>query len=60
MLRHRAVLGQGLLAVTQMLPDTAELLKFTVIEVVPCPDAMVAPVGTVHVYEVAPATAAIE
>jgi hypothetical protein len=30
--------------------------KFTTMDVVPCPDAIVAPVGTCHVYDVAPGT----
>ena len=45
---------QLLPAVTQILPE--ELPKVTIIEVVPCPDDIDAPDGTVHVYEVAPVT----
>jgi hypothetical protein len=45
-------------AVTHTLPEV--LPKLTVIDVVPCPDAMVAPAGTVQVYDVAFTTEAIE
>lgn len=45
-------------AVTQMFPPVAP--KVTVILVVPCPELMVAPPGTVHVYDVAPLTGLIE
>ena len=49
---------QPLLGVTVTLPDVDP--QSTVIEVVPCPDAIVAPVGTVHVYVVALVTAVVE
>jgi len=49
---------QLLLAVTVTLPDVVPMV--TVIEVVPVPAVIVAPAGTVQVYEVALATAAME
>ena len=51
---------QALAAFTLKLPDENKLPKLTFIEFVPCPLVIVAPVGTVHVYVVAPATAVIE
>jgi len=51
-------LKQLLLGITATVPEL--LPKLTVIDVVPCPDVIVAPAGTVHVYVVAPVTAAIE
>ena len=45
-------------AVTETFPDVEP--NVTVALVVPCPAVIVAPAGTVHVYEVAPATATIE
>jgi len=51
-------LKQLLLGVTVTLPEVEPQL--TVIDVVPCPDVIVAPSGTVHAYVVAPATAVIE
>jgi len=49
---------QVLSAVTPILP--ADAAKSTVIEVVPAPEVMVAPPGTVHVYPVANGTAEME
>lgn len=46
-----------LVAVTQICPALDP--KVTVSDVVPCPDTMVAPDGTLQLYEVAPATAAM-
>jgi hypothetical protein len=45
-------------AVTQTLPLL--LPAVAMMEVVPCPLFIVQPVGTVHVYDVAPVTALIE
>ena len=39
--------------VTEILPLKAEFEKFTVMELVPAPDAMTTPGGTVHWYPVA-------
>ena len=51
----RAVLApQLLLAVTDTLPVRNPAGKVTDTEVVPCPLLMVAPVGTVQLYELAP------
>ena len=44
-------------AVTETLPEVAP--KSTVMDVVPWPEATVAPEGTVQVYAVAPATASM-
>ena len=55
-LQEVELLPQLLDAFTQMFPLTAELPKFMLMEVVPCPDEIVAPVGTIQVYEVAPLT----
>ena len=52
------VMLHALVAVTQMVPFVFP--EVTVIVAVPCPEAMVQPVGTVHVYEEAPGTAATE
>ncbi len=52
-----ALVPQPLLAVTLTLPGLVPKLK--VAEVVPCPAVTMPPVGVLHVYEVAPATAAI-
>jgi hypothetical protein len=53
-----ALVPQVFVAVTQTLP--AVVPQFTIIDVVPCPETIVAPAGTVHVYEVAPLTAVME
>ena len=53
-----ALAPQLLFAVTLILPELTP--KVTVIELVVCPAVMVAPDGTLQVYEVAPATAATE
>ena len=45
-------------AVTEIFPAVAP--NVTVALVVPCPAVIVAPAGTVHVYDVAPGTAVIE
>jgi hypothetical protein len=45
---------QALLAVTETAPDVEP--KVTITLVVPCPDVILAPEGTLHVYEVAPLT----
>jgi hypothetical protein len=45
--------------VTVIFPAIAVPVVLTVIAVVPCPDAIVHPVGVAHVYEVAFGTAAI-
>jgi hypothetical protein len=47
---------QALVAFTQTLPPAVP--AFTIMTDVPCPLAMVHPVGTVQVYDVAPGTAA--
>ena len=49
---------QALIAPTVTCP--AALPNFTRMEVEPCPDWILAPCGTVHTYEVAPFTEAIE
>jgi hypothetical protein len=47
-------------AITLIVPlATLQLEKSTVMEVVPWPEVIIALAGTVHVYEVAPCTAAI-
>ena len=48
---------QALFAVTETVPDV--LPKVTTIELVLAPDVILAPVGNVHVYPVAPPTAVI-
>jgi hypothetical protein len=45
-------------AVTEIVPD--RLVNATAMEVVPCPEAIVAPGETDQVYDVAPATGLIE
>ena len=40
------LLPQGLLAVTEMLPEDANALQLVVIELLPCPEVMVTPEGT--------------
>ena len=47
-------------AVTVTFPFCPSVPVVTVILVVPCPPVIVHPIGTVHVYIVAPNTAAIE
>jgi len=55
----RAVLEPlALLAVTDMLPELDP--KVTVMEVVPDPAVIEAPLGTLHVYPVAPVTELME
>jgi hypothetical protein len=54
---------QELLATTEIVlellhDEVLAPVKFTVIVLVPCPAVMTAPVGTVHVYDVAPETEA--
>ena len=49
----------GFPAVTEMFPFWPWVPVVTVIEVVPFPPVIVQPVGTAHVYVVAPATAAM-
>src|SRR6187397_1877460 len=44
----------SLLAITAMLPPPKLLLKSTRMELVPCPDEMVAPEGTRQLYSVSP------
>lgn len=51
---------QDELATTATLPEVNVEATETVMEVVPAPEVMVIPVGTVHVYEVALVTAAME
>ena len=53
-----ALVPQPLLAITLTLPELTP--KLTVTEVLPCPAVTLLPAGTVHIYEVAPVTAAIE
>ena len=48
---------QALLAVTLILPSSPVLPDVTVIDIVPCPLVIDHPVGTVHAYDVAFATA---
>lgn len=56
---QRAVLvPQAFDAVTQILPLVAPAVM--VMEVVPCPEVMVVPAGTVQLYDVAPVTAEME
>lgn len=50
------VMPQALLAVTQRLPPA--LPDVTTILSVPCPEVIVHPLGTVHVYDAAPGTVA--
>ena len=50
------LLPQLLFAVTVILPLLLYAPVVTVMEVVPCPPVIDHPVGTVHVYEVAPET----
>jgi hypothetical protein len=50
------VMLQAFVAVTHMVPFV--LPDVTVMVAVPCPEAIVQPVGTVHVYEEAPGTVA--
>ena len=52
-----ALVPQELVAVTVMFPFCPALPEETVIEFVPLPDVIDHPVGTVHVYDVALATA---
>jgi hypothetical protein len=52
-----ALVPHELLAVTVIFPFWPALPAVTVIEVVPAPDVIVHPAGTVHVYDVALATA---
>lgn len=40
---------QLLVAATEMLPDVADVLQLVVMELIPCPDVMDAPEGTVHI-----------
>ena len=47
-------------AVTDTLPEMALQVKLTVIEVVPTPEVIVTPAGTVQLYKEDPATAAIK
>jgi hypothetical protein len=54
------VLPQPFTAITLKLPDTKVPALLTCIAVVPLPDVIVSPVGTVHVYDVAPNTGATE
>jgi hypothetical protein len=58
-LRHEGadVLLQVFVAVTQTLPLPEPAV--TLILSVPCPELMIQPVGSVHVYNVAPATGVI-
>lgn len=49
---------QLLFAVTEIFPDAFP--NVTLIEVVPCPELIVEPTGTLQVYEVAPTTGLIE
>ena len=57
--RHVGVLvAQILLAVTQIFPPVVP--DVTEMDVVPCPELMVHPEGTVQLYDVAPDTADIE
>ena len=51
---------QLLLETTQMFPEEKVPPKFTVTEAVPCPVEIVAPAGTVQLYEVAPGTGVME
>ena len=53
-----ALVPQLLLAATEILPLVVP--KVITMPVVPCPDVMVAPAGTVQLYEVAPDTCAME
>lgn len=53
-----ALLPQLLDADTQILPPLEPAVM--VMEVVPCPDVIVDPAGTVQAYDVAPVTAAME
>lgn len=58
--RQRAILlPQALLAVTQTEPVTGFPYRTTT-AFVPAPEITAAPGGTVHVYDVAPLTAAME
>ena len=50
------LLPHALAAFTQMLPETYPVANDTVTFVVPCPLVIVAPAGTVHVYELAEGT----
>jgi hypothetical protein len=59
-LQAEGLLPQLLFAVTQIFPVENEVPKLTVTEVVPCPETIVAPVGTVQVYDVAPVMDAME
>ena len=43
---------QLLVAVTEMLPDEADALQLVEMVLIPCPDVMDAPAGTVHMYVV--------
>jgi hypothetical protein len=52
------VMPQALVAVTQMFPLAVPAVA--TILVLPCPEVMVHPVGTVHVYETAPFTEEME
>ena len=45
---------------TVTFPVTAELPKLTIILLVPAPEAMVAPDGTVHEYDVTPTIGVVE
>ncbi len=54
------LIPQLLCAFTVIFPDTAVQEKLTVIVVVPTPEVMVAPDGTVQLYTPAPATEAIK
>ena len=53
-----ALVPHPLAAVTQIFPLVAPAV--IVMEVVPCPDVMVDPAGTVQLYDVAPVTGDIE
>ena len=53
-----ALVPQALTEETQILP--VALPTVTLIEVVPCPELIVYPPGTVQIYEVAPETGAME
>lgn len=59
--KERVILEvQDELALTDTLPEVNVEATETVIEVVPAPEVTVIPVGTVHVYEVALVTEAME
>ena len=56
----RALEPQALFAFTDSVPPVNPEVTFSTMLVVPCPLAMLVPVGTVQVYDVAPVIAGVE